>query len=186
MLASPAEDAAEIMARLGPAVWVEDKYDGIRAQLHRRGRRGRASTAATSTTSAASSRRSSTARRAAPGTASSTASCWPYRDGVVLPVPGPPAAARPQGALRRDPGRGPGRLRGLRRAGRSARGRRCTCRAARSTRPLAGAPGAPGGAWPAAGQAEPARFALSHLVRSTRPTSSSGLQRPRARAATRA
>ncbi len=37
MLASPAEDAAEIFERLGPVVWVEDKYDGIRAQLHRRG-----------------------------------------------------------------------------------------------------------------------------------------------------
>ncbi len=37
MLASPAGDAAEIVARLGPTVWVEDKYDGIRAQLHRRG-----------------------------------------------------------------------------------------------------------------------------------------------------
>ena len=37
MLASPAEDAAEIMTRLGPLVWVEDKYDGIRAQLHRSG-----------------------------------------------------------------------------------------------------------------------------------------------------
>ncbi len=37
MLASPAEDAAEIMARLGPVVWTEDKYDGIRVQLHRRG-----------------------------------------------------------------------------------------------------------------------------------------------------
>jgi DNA ligase-1 len=37
MLASPAEDATEIMARLGPTVWVEDKYDGIRAQLHKRG-----------------------------------------------------------------------------------------------------------------------------------------------------
>jgi DNA ligase-1 len=37
MLASPAEDAAEIMARLGPTVWIEDKYDGIRAQLHKRG-----------------------------------------------------------------------------------------------------------------------------------------------------
>jgi DNA ligase-1 len=36
MLASPAEDAAEIMARLGPVVWTEDKYDGIRVQLHRR------------------------------------------------------------------------------------------------------------------------------------------------------
>src|SRR3954469_23926195 len=37
MLASPAEDAAEIVARLGPEVWVEDKYDGIRAQLHKVG-----------------------------------------------------------------------------------------------------------------------------------------------------
>ena len=37
MLASPAEDAAEIVARLGPEVWVEDKYDGIRAQMHKRG-----------------------------------------------------------------------------------------------------------------------------------------------------
>ncbi|HYO44966.1 MAG TPA: ATP-dependent DNA ligase [Candidatus Limnocylindrales bacterium] len=35
MLASPAEDAAAIIGRLGPTVWVEDKYDGIRAQLHR-------------------------------------------------------------------------------------------------------------------------------------------------------
>src|SRR5207244_13067696 len=37
MLASPAEDAAEIVKRLGVPVWVEDKYDGIRAQLHRYG-----------------------------------------------------------------------------------------------------------------------------------------------------
>jgi DNA ligase-1 len=37
MLASPAEDATEIIGRLGPTVWVEDKYDGIRAQLHRSG-----------------------------------------------------------------------------------------------------------------------------------------------------
>ena len=35
MLASPAEDAAEIVRRLGSEVWVEDKYDGIRAQLHK-------------------------------------------------------------------------------------------------------------------------------------------------------
>ncbi len=35
MLASPAEDADAIVARLGDVVWVEDKYDGIRAQLHR-------------------------------------------------------------------------------------------------------------------------------------------------------
>ncbi|MDQ6794006.1 MAG: ATP-dependent DNA ligase [Chloroflexota bacterium] len=38
MLASPSEDADEIMARLGAPVWVEDKYDGIRAQLHKVGR----------------------------------------------------------------------------------------------------------------------------------------------------
>ncbi len=37
MLASPAEDAEEIVGRLGVPVWVEDKYDGIRAQLHKRG-----------------------------------------------------------------------------------------------------------------------------------------------------
>jgi DNA ligase-1 len=37
MLASPAEDADEIITRLGSEVWVEDKYDGIRAQLHKRG-----------------------------------------------------------------------------------------------------------------------------------------------------
>ncbi len=37
MLASPAEDADEIIRRLGPTVWLEDKYDGIRAQLHKRG-----------------------------------------------------------------------------------------------------------------------------------------------------
>ncbi len=41
MLASPAENAAEILGRLGAPVWVEDKYDGIRAQLHRAGREAR-------------------------------------------------------------------------------------------------------------------------------------------------
>jgi DNA ligase 1 len=37
MLASPAEDADEIIKRLGAEVWVEDKYDGIRCQLHKLG-----------------------------------------------------------------------------------------------------------------------------------------------------
>jgi DNA ligase-1 len=37
MLASPVADAAEAVARLGEDVWVEDKYDGIRCQLHRHG-----------------------------------------------------------------------------------------------------------------------------------------------------
>ena len=35
MLASPVPDAAEVVARMGQEVWVEDKYDGIRCQLHR-------------------------------------------------------------------------------------------------------------------------------------------------------
>ncbi len=37
MLASPVADSTEAVARLGKDVWVEDKYDGIRCQLHRRG-----------------------------------------------------------------------------------------------------------------------------------------------------
>ena len=72
MLASPAEDAAEIVKRLGVPVWVEDKYDGIRAQLHRAATTS-GSTRATSTTSAASSPRSSRVPEACRGTASSTA-----------------------------------------------------------------------------------------------------------------
>jgi DNA ligase-1 len=34
MLASPVADAAEVMRRVGAEAWIEDKYDGIRAQLH--------------------------------------------------------------------------------------------------------------------------------------------------------
>ncbi|MEM9282536.1 MAG: ATP-dependent DNA ligase [Verrucomicrobiota bacterium] len=42
MLASPAEDSTEIIARLGGAdssrhIWLEDKFDGIRAQIHKEG-----------------------------------------------------------------------------------------------------------------------------------------------------
>lgn len=37
MLASPVADEAEALARMAPPVWVEDKYDGIRAQLHKLG-----------------------------------------------------------------------------------------------------------------------------------------------------
>ncbi len=39
MLASPEEDAAAIMRRVGHEAWVEDKYDGIRCQLHKEGER---------------------------------------------------------------------------------------------------------------------------------------------------
>ena len=41
MLASPVADEAEALARMRPPVWVEDKYDGIRAQLHKEGRQVR-------------------------------------------------------------------------------------------------------------------------------------------------
>src|SRR5215213_842423 len=37
MLASPVADEAEALRRMPPPVWVEDKYDGIRAQLHKLG-----------------------------------------------------------------------------------------------------------------------------------------------------
>jgi DNA ligase-1 len=37
MLASPVADEAAALARMAPPVWVEDKYDGIRAQLHKDG-----------------------------------------------------------------------------------------------------------------------------------------------------
>jgi DNA ligase-1 len=37
MLASPVADEDEVLKRLGSPVWVEDKYDGIRAQLHKSG-----------------------------------------------------------------------------------------------------------------------------------------------------
>jgi DNA ligase-1 len=39
MLASPEESAATLMARVGGEAWVEDKYDGIRGQLHKEGQR---------------------------------------------------------------------------------------------------------------------------------------------------
>src|SRR6267143_572966 len=39
MLASPEEDAAAIMRRVGGEAWVEDKFDGIRGQLHKEGAR---------------------------------------------------------------------------------------------------------------------------------------------------
>src|SRR5437016_6388133 len=39
LLPSPEEDAAAIMRRVGGEAWVEDKYDGIRGQLHKEGDR---------------------------------------------------------------------------------------------------------------------------------------------------
>ena len=40
MLATPVADADEVMRRVGDEAWIEDKYDGIRAQLHLDGERG--------------------------------------------------------------------------------------------------------------------------------------------------
>ena len=37
MLAHPSEDTAEVIRRLGTPVWVENKYDGVRCQLHKHG-----------------------------------------------------------------------------------------------------------------------------------------------------
>ncbi len=37
MLATPVADADEVMRRVGDEAWIEDKYDGIRAQLHASG-----------------------------------------------------------------------------------------------------------------------------------------------------
>ncbi len=34
MLATPVADSDEVMRRVGDEAWIEDKYDGIRAQLH--------------------------------------------------------------------------------------------------------------------------------------------------------
>jgi DNA ligase-1 len=39
MLASPEPTAGAILARLPPPVWLEEKYDGIRCQLHKQGDR---------------------------------------------------------------------------------------------------------------------------------------------------
>ena len=38
MLASPVANEDEVLTRLGTPVWTEDKYDGIRAQLHKKDR----------------------------------------------------------------------------------------------------------------------------------------------------
>ena len=39
MLASPEHDASSIVKRLGETVWSEDKYDGVRCQIHKVGER---------------------------------------------------------------------------------------------------------------------------------------------------
>ena len=56
MLATPVADSDEVMRRVGDEAWIEDKYDGIRAQLHLDDA-ARGCSAATRTTSPSRSRR---------------------------------------------------------------------------------------------------------------------------------
>ena len=67
--------------RLGPEVWVEDKYDGIRAQLHKRGSEVRLYSRDLHDVSGAVTRRSSRRPRPLPGTASSMARSSPGATG---------------------------------------------------------------------------------------------------------
>ena len=123
MLASPAEDAAEIITRLGPEVWVEDKYDGIRAQLHKRGTEVRLY--------------SRDLHDVSSGYPEIVAAATPlgmgrdprWRDPRLARRHGPavhrpPDPPRAEGAVGGDPGRGPGHLRRVRRARARAGGRR--------------------------------------------------------------
>ena len=119
MLASPAEDATEIITRLGPEVWVEDKYDGIRAQLHKRGAEVRLYSRDLHDISSGYPEIVEAAtglpcgrhpRRRDPRLA--------RRDGPA--VHRTPGSARAQDSVGCDPGRGAGRLRRLRCVGRRA------------------------------------------------------------------
>ena len=115
MLASPAEDAVEIVGRLGPEVWVEDKYDGIRAQLHKSGTDVRLYSRDLHDVSGGYPEIVDRRRVAAVGRDPRRRDPRLARRhrAAVHRAPGPPRA---QGAVRRDPGPGPGHLRRLRRA----------------------------------------------------------------------
>ena len=113
MLASPAEDAAEILGRLGPEVWVEDKYDGIRAQLHKQGREVRLYSRDLHDISG---QFPEVVEAAVPlgWDGILDGELLAYRDGAVLPFQAAPVAARAEVAVGGDPGGGPGDLRCLR------------------------------------------------------------------------
>ena len=170
MLASPAEDAAEIVRRLGVPVWVEDKYDGIRAQLHRHGRDVRLYSRDLHEIGSQFPEVVDGARDLG----------WDgILDGEILglarrhrpAVHRPPGAARAEGAVGGDPGRGAGDLRRVRRprarAGRRRRpphGRDAPDRSRRScaSRSRTGAGGSRRCDLPLAGDG--GVFALSHLA----------------------
>ena len=161
MLASPAEDAAEIVGRLGPEVWVEDKYDGIRAQLHKPGTDVRlysrdlhdvsggfpeivAAAAALAVGRHPRRRDPRLARR---------------HGAAVHRAPGP---ARPQVTVRGDPGGGAGHLRRLRRARAGARRRAPRSSRCSACRCASGGPRLDALDLPLA--TDGGRFARSHLV----------------------
>ena len=77
MLASPVADEAEALARMAPPVWVEDKYDGIRAQLHKLGDEVRLYSRDLNDVSERLPGSGRGGRGGSRGTASSTARCWP-------------------------------------------------------------------------------------------------------------
>ena len=104
MLASPAENADEIVARLGPEVWVEDKYDGIRCAAPQAGRRTSGSTRATSTTSASAIRRSSRRHGSLAWDGILDGEILAWRDGDRSALHRAPDPARAQGADGGDPG----------------------------------------------------------------------------------
>ena len=121
-----------------PRAWVEDKYDGIRAQLHRAGDEVRLYSRDLHDVSGQFPEVIDGVDRSALGR-------HPRRRAPRLPrrhraaLRRPPEAARPEGAVGGDPGRGPGRLRRVRRPGDGRPGQRGRSRS--STGPLARATG---------------------------------------------
>ena len=169
MLASPAEDADRDHR---PA-----RADGLgRGQVRRDPRPApprratrSACTAATCTTSAASSRRSSPAARGSGWAGILDGEMLACSDGDVLPFLAAPGAARPEGPVGGDPGRGAGDLRRVRRCSAAGRRRRVRRRRAdgvgaapRASRSRSDAGRLEGSACRSPTTA--ARFALSHLV----------------------
>ncbi len=128
MLASPVADEAEALARMDPPVWVEDKYDGIRAQLHKEGRQVRLFSRDLNDVTAQFPEVVRAAEEAAlgghPGWRDPGLAGW-----GSAPVPRAAVATGSQGAVAGHPGAGACHLRGLRRVG-PGRGRRQPRRAA--------------------------------------------------------
>ena len=116
--------------RLGPEVWVEDKYDGIRAQLHKRGPDVRLYSRDLHDVSGQFPEVVERPRPLAwDGILDGEILAW--KDGLVLPFIALQARLGPQVAVGGHPGGRAGHLRRLRRCSRSGRGR---WRADRSSR----------------------------------------------------